>query len=387
MVYTEEEARRVIVRAGRRLVKMGLTARTWGNISARISDTHFAITPSGKAYETLKPEDIVVVKIEDCSYEGEQKPSSEKGIHADVYRLRGGVNFVIHTHQAWASAWSVLGTNLSVADMMASQENAPELIRILGGGIPCAAYGLSATKRLRENVRLAVEEYPESRAVLMKNHGALCMGRDEDEAFEVAETLEQVCKKQYEDRCGIIFQSELSERGSYGRSLRRGARAAFRWNGEKKIYHLGNREGRNIQPEFAPHSAIYRYTDESCVLHVRTPFVMAASMEGRTLKPYLDDQAQIAGPTIRCLPDGNFSGKGGRRLAAALKGRNAVLLRDNGAICVGSSLEDAKAVATVLEKGCQAAILAHRVGGVKPISPQHAGLERMVYQMKYSKLK
>ena len=88
MVYTEEEARRIIVQAGHRLVKKGLTARTWGNISARISDTHFAITPSGRAYETLQPEDIVVVKIEDCSWEGDQKPSSEKGIHADVYRRK-----------------------------------------------------------------------------------------------------------------------------------------------------------------------------------------------------------------------------------------------------------------------------------------------------------
>ena len=78
MVYTEEEARRIIVQAGHRLVKKGLTARTWGNISARISDTHFAITPSGRAYETLQPEDIVVVKIEDCSWEGDQKPSSER---------------------------------------------------------------------------------------------------------------------------------------------------------------------------------------------------------------------------------------------------------------------------------------------------------------------
>ena len=133
MVYTEEEARRIIVQAGHRLVKKGLTARTWGNISARISDTHFAITPSGRAYETLQPEDIVVVKIEDCSWEGDQKPSSEKGIHADVYRTRPGVNFVIHTHQAAASAWSILGKHISAADLMISQDNGAEQIRTLRG--------------------------------------------------------------------------------------------------------------------------------------------------------------------------------------------------------------------------------------------------------------
>ena len=78
MSYTEEEARRLVVDAGIRLVKEGLTARTWGNISARISDSEFIITPSGMAYESLGPGDLVRCRIEDCSYEGEIKPSSEK---------------------------------------------------------------------------------------------------------------------------------------------------------------------------------------------------------------------------------------------------------------------------------------------------------------------
>ena len=59
MSYTEEEARRLVVDAGIRLVKEGLTARTWGNISARISDSEFIITPSGMAYESLGPGDLV----------------------------------------------------------------------------------------------------------------------------------------------------------------------------------------------------------------------------------------------------------------------------------------------------------------------------------------
>ena len=388
MVYTEEEARRIIVQAGHRLVKKGLTARTWGNISARISDTHFAITPSGRAYETLQPEDIVVVKIEDCSWEGDQKPSSEKGIHADVYRTRPGVNFVIHTHQAAASAWSILGKHISAADLMISQDNGAEQIRILGGGIPCAAYGLSGTKKLRENVARMTQEYPESRAVLMRNHGALCMGRDEDEAFEVAHTLEQVCEKLYQDKTGIIFQSEkLSPRGSYGRSLRRGNRAAFRLGDRKEVYRLGKRPDGRRAPEFRLHEIIYRHTGKNCVLHVRTPYVMAASMEGKTLKGYLDDTVQIVGLTLCCIPDREFTGRQAKRLEAALLGRSAVLLKDNGAICVGKTPDDARAVAAVLEKGCQAALLAERTEGVKPVSLAHAWLERMIYQRKYSKLK
>ena len=102
------QAKETVIRAGHELIAAGLIARTWGNISCRISDTQFVITPSGRAYETLTPEEIVLVNIEDLEYEGEIKPSSEKGIHAACYKLRPEVNFVIHTHQVNASIVSAL---------------------------------------------------------------------------------------------------------------------------------------------------------------------------------------------------------------------------------------------------------------------------------------
>ena len=78
MAYELEEAKKLVVAAGKKLVESGLIARTWGNVSARISDTQFVITPSGRAYETLTPEEVVVVNIEDCSYEGDIKPSRKR---------------------------------------------------------------------------------------------------------------------------------------------------------------------------------------------------------------------------------------------------------------------------------------------------------------------
>ena len=107
------EAKELVVRAGKEVVASGLIARTWGNISCRIDDKQFVITPSGKPYETLTPDEIVLVNIEDCSYDGDIKPSSEKGIHAEAYKLRPEVNFVIHTHQIIASVVSTLGLDIN----------------------------------------------------------------------------------------------------------------------------------------------------------------------------------------------------------------------------------------------------------------------------------
>ena len=89
MTVDVDKAKRAVIQAGRKLVEKGLAARTWGNISMRISDTQFVITPSGLPYDTLTEDKIVTVNIRDVSYEGHVKPSSEAGIHADVYVRKG----------------------------------------------------------------------------------------------------------------------------------------------------------------------------------------------------------------------------------------------------------------------------------------------------------
>ncbi len=62
------EAKTEVIKAGHQLLKAGLIARTWGNISCRLNDDQFVITPSGRAYDSLKLEDIVTVNISDLTY-------------------------------------------------------------------------------------------------------------------------------------------------------------------------------------------------------------------------------------------------------------------------------------------------------------------------------
>ena len=52
-------AKQQVIDAGNRLVAQGLISRTWGNVSYRIDDKSFVITPSGKPYDTLTPAQIV----------------------------------------------------------------------------------------------------------------------------------------------------------------------------------------------------------------------------------------------------------------------------------------------------------------------------------------
>ena len=333
MIYEKDEAVRLVIEAGHRLSEAGLVARTWGNISARISDTQFVITPSGMAYDRLTEDDIVTVNIADCSYEGAVKPSSEKGIHADAYRLRPDVDFVVHTHQLYATAWGVIGKPLRLRDAL------------LGEIVPNAAYGISSTKKLRKNVAAAVEQYPGAKAVFMRGHGVLCLGADMEESFAISRRLEYLCREK--------VQSELSLEAS-----------------EKEPVTVPE------ELQTAMGDTVLYFTD--------APAVFAVSHRREDVFPVIDDMAQIAGtdyPVVTVMKDWE------KKAARALKSRNVVFLRHRGALCSGADIEECKAVAAVTEKNCLSLLYGELYGSDVRLGAADALLQRSVYKLKYSKLK
>ena len=179
-----DELRNQVIEAGQKLVKEGLVARTWGNVSIRINENQMLITPSGKRYEDLGREDIVMVNIETHKYEGDVKPSSEFKLHTAIYRSRPGINAVIHTHQMNAS--TVAAARREVPPILDDQA------QIIGPDIKVAPYALPSTKKI---VRGTIKALKGRMAALMANHGAVCIGRDLDEAFVFAQVLEKRCKK------------------------------------------------------------------------------------------------------------------------------------------------------------------------------------------------
>ena len=66
MTALETRGREQVLAAARRLVEERLIARTWGNISVRVSETQFLITPSGLAYETLRADQLVQIGRASC---------------------------------------------------------------------------------------------------------------------------------------------------------------------------------------------------------------------------------------------------------------------------------------------------------------------------------
>jgi L-fuculose-phosphate aldolase len=172
-----------IIETGKKLLAEGLVSRTWGNVSIRIDENHMLITPSGRKYDDLTINDIVLVNYRTSQYEGEIKPSSEKELHCEVYRTRKEINAVIHTHQLNASV--VAAARREVPPIL------DDMAQIIGPGVRVADYALPSTRRI---VTKTVKALKGRMAALMANHGAVCIGRDIEEAFVVCQVLEKACK-------------------------------------------------------------------------------------------------------------------------------------------------------------------------------------------------
>ena len=410
MAYTQQEAKSLVIEAGLKLVREGLIVRTWGNISARISDEQFVITPSGKGYENLTPDDIVTVSIKKCEYEGDIKPSSECGIHADVYATRPDVNFVVHTHQTYASVVSILGKDIELTE---------EEKQFLGDRIPCAAYGMSSSATLRRKVKKALKASQGCSSMLLRNHGVLCMGSDFDNAFEISSIMEQVCKYKYEsltDSFAVAklmktdentsdtedeteaLEEDINAQGyvDYGISHIVGDDITLVLDEKEYTYKISDKKPiskglfkRNLNRIALVHSKIYENRQISNIYHVTLPNIVDVSKTSEGFRPYIDDQAQIVGETVRCV------GKIGKKahfespaaISRGLKDNNAVLIAGQGAICTGSSEEDTEAAAYVFEKGCMAAKLAMCCTEAQCVPGRIAKKEREFYKESYSKLK
>ena len=345
-MYTEEKARELLVEAGLRLVESGLIARTWGNISAKISEDEFIITPSGIPYERLTPEMMVKVKISDLSYAGDIKPSSEKGIHAKAYLHREDVNFIIHTHQTYATALSVTYMDMDIEDS--------EKAAILGDKLVTARYGMPSTKKLMHNVEAAIVRNPKANSILLMNHGTLCMGRDYEDAFLIANTLEELAEKMV--------------------------------NRKIKIDNNEEREGE----EFI---AIAReYVKDRVITFDGSPITRKMSSLIDNNMHLLDDYVQIAGKRIATVNAEKSKLKekadreaAGKEIRRALNKSTVVFIKDEGAIIGAPSEDEGKAIKSILNKYGIARLYAAGNEAVHKIKPLDAVIQRFVYVKKYSK--
>lgn len=152
--------------------------------------------------------------------------------------------------------------------------------------------------------------------------------------------------------------------------------------------HEYDKTGIKPSSEFKLHTGIYKDRKKfNAVIHTHQMNASTCAAARREVPAVLDDLAQIVGPTVKCadyaLPSTN---KLVKATVKAMRGRNAALMANHGAVCAGATLEEAFVVCEVLEKGCKAFIEAEFLGGAKHINKFEAWAMHQIYLKKYSKM-
>ncbi|HVN16180.1 MAG TPA: class II aldolase/adducin family protein [Anaerolineales bacterium] len=172
----------LVVETAQLLTQKGYLMATGGNLSVRVRDEKaFAITPSNYDYMKMLPEDVCILDLDLNVIEGKLKPSVESAMHGAIYQTRADVNAVVHTHQVYASALSLIKAPIPALF--------DEQTRFLGRSVEIIPYAPSGTGMLKNTIAKHIQNH--NNAYIMQNHGALCFGHDMERAAHNVEILEK----------------------------------------------------------------------------------------------------------------------------------------------------------------------------------------------------
>jgi L-ribulose-5-phosphate 4-epimerase len=174
--------KKLIVETAHELVRKGFLMATGGNLSMRVvNKAAFAITPSNYDYMKMTPDDVCILDFDLNMLEGHLKPSVESAMHGAIYQARGDVKAIIHTHQVYTSALTLIKSPIPALF--------DEQARFLGRSVEIIPYAPSGTGMLKNTVAKHVKNH--NNAFMMQNHGALVFGHDMERAVHNVEILEK----------------------------------------------------------------------------------------------------------------------------------------------------------------------------------------------------
>ena len=108
-----EELKKKVYEANILLPKYNLVTFTWGNVSEIDRQSGlFVIKPSGVDYDTMTPDDMVVMDLNGNKVEGKLNPSSDTPTHVEIYKAFKDIGGVVHTHSSYATSWAQAGRSI-----------------------------------------------------------------------------------------------------------------------------------------------------------------------------------------------------------------------------------------------------------------------------------
>lgn len=182
-----DSARRAIVKAARQLVDGAVLSRSQhGNISLRVGDDRFVLT-GRSLLRQVDPDELPLLDLAGELVEGDIDPASREIIqmHGAIYRTRSDIGAVIHTHSPHVTAFALAGKPIEPVY--------EALVRFgYADGVPVARYGPRGSEQSVNNILHVVG--PDTKAVLLENHGLLAFDTDIEKAVRSVFILEEAAE-------------------------------------------------------------------------------------------------------------------------------------------------------------------------------------------------
>lgn len=175
--------KRELIRYGRLIHKEELVVGQGGNISVRVNDKMY-IKASRASLENSKESDYSEVDLTTGrARSGGKPPSVEAPMHLACYKSRPDIGAVIHTHPVYGTIIAMMAKKIGFVSY--------EFMCSLSTEVPVINYKRSGSRELAGAVKKKIKKH---NAVLLKNHGALVVGKDLKEAYERSLVLERACR-------------------------------------------------------------------------------------------------------------------------------------------------------------------------------------------------
>jgi L-fuculose-phosphate aldolase len=172
-----------LIEACHKVYNNGFVSAYDGNLSVRTPKDTILITRSGICKGEVKREDILEIDHHGNILNGSGKVTTENKIHLFIYSSREEVNAVIHCHPVYTTAFA------SSRDSYPSNVF-PEVILTLGE-VPVCEYATPSTEQVPGSLTPFIKS---GWAYILKNHGAVTLGKSLKDAYFKMEKLEHTSK-------------------------------------------------------------------------------------------------------------------------------------------------------------------------------------------------
>jgi ribulose-5-phosphate 4-epimerase/fuculose-1-phosphate aldolase len=183
---SETSIREEICRLGRSLFERGLTPGSSGNISVKLDDGGWLVTPTNASLGSLDPARMSRLDAGGRLVSGDA-PTKEVPLHTALYQTRGAARAVVHLHSTHSVALSMLPE----IDPRAALPPMTPYYLMKAGQTALLPYYRPGDPAVAEAIRGLAGRYS---SVLLANHGPVVAGETLEAAVFATEELEETAK-------------------------------------------------------------------------------------------------------------------------------------------------------------------------------------------------